>query len=140
MATPTAGRYLIHARRRARLCNLLRIVTSSRLSPSMPTLAAERVPTAKASNSRAAAAGLWDALDTVRCGHPEIVSGFLAGLAPYGNVVDLGCWNGSIAELAAGCVKEGEWLSYVGVDVVEEAVDRFNARHVDRPRTNAILG
>jgi len=94
----------------------------------MPTLAAGRVPTAKASNSRAAAAGLWDALDTVRCGHPEIVSGFLAGLAPYGSVVDLGCWNGSIAELAAGCVKEGEWLSYVGVDVVEEAVEEALAQ------------
>ena len=43
-------------------------------------------------------------------------------------------------QLAAGCVKEGEWLSYIGVDVVEEAVDRFNARHVDRPRTHAVLG
>jgi len=106
----------------------------------MSTLAAGRVPTAKASNSLAAAAGLWDALDTVRCGHPEIVRGFLTPLAPYGSVVDLGCWNGSIAELAAGCVKEGEWLSYVGVDAVEEAVARFNARHADRLRTNAVLG
>ena len=106
----------------------------------MSTLAAGRVLTAKASNSLAAAAGLWDALDTVRCGHPEIVRGFLTPLAPYGSVVDLGCWNGSIAELAAGCVKEGEWLSYVGVDAVDEAVARFNARHAERPRTKAVLG
>ncbi|HET7180619.1 MAG TPA: bacillithiol biosynthesis cysteine-adding enzyme BshC [Candidatus Limnocylindrales bacterium] len=96
--------------------------------------------TAKASNSLAAAAGLWDALDTVRCGHPEIVSGFLAPLAPYGDVVDIGCWNGSIAELAAGCVQDGEWRSYVGVDVVEAAVERFNERHADRARTNAVVG
>jgi bacillithiol biosynthesis cysteine-adding enzyme BshC len=106
----------------------------------MPTLAAGRVPTAKASNSSAAAAGLWDALDTVRCGHPEIVRGFLSSRAPYGDVVDLGCWNGSIAELAAACVQDGEWSSYVGVDVVEAAVAQFNARHHDRPRTSAILG
>jgi hypothetical protein len=85
----------------------------------VPTLAAARVPTAKASNTLAAAAGLWDALDTVRVGHPEVVSGFLAALAPYGDLVDLGCWNGSIAELAACSVKEGEWRSYVGVDVVD---------------------
>jgi bacillithiol biosynthesis cysteine-adding enzyme BshC len=106
----------------------------------MPTLAAGRVPTAKASNSLAAAAGLWDALDTVRCGHPEIVTAFLAPLAPYGDVVDLGCWNGSIAELAAECVQEGEWGSYVGVDIVEAAVAQFNERHLARPRTNAVLG
>ncbi|HET9852464.1 MAG TPA: bacillithiol biosynthesis cysteine-adding enzyme BshC [Candidatus Limnocylindrales bacterium] len=85
-------------------------------------------------------AGLWDALDTVRCGHPEVVRGFLTSLAPYGSVVDIGCWNGSIAELAAECAKDGEWRSYVGVDAVEEAVAYFNARHVDRPRTNAVLG
>jgi bacillithiol biosynthesis cysteine-adding enzyme BshC len=106
----------------------------------MPAIAVASVPTAKASNGLAAAAGLWDALDTVRCGHPEIVRGFLARLAPYGDVVDLGCWNGSIAELAAGSVEHGEWRSYLGVDVVEEAVERFNARHADRPRTSAVLG
>src|SRR4029079_8541535 len=116
------------------------MVPNSRLSSSMSTLAAGRVPTAKASNSLAAAAGLWDALDTVRCGHPEIVRGFLTPLAPYGSVVDLGCWNGSIAELAAGGVKEGEWLSYGGVGAVEEAVARFSAWHADRLRTNAVLG
>jgi bacillithiol biosynthesis cysteine-adding enzyme BshC len=98
------------------------------------------VSTATASNSLAAAAGLWDALDTVRCGHPEVVTGFLAPLAPYGSVVDIGCWNGSIAELAADCVTHGEWRSYVGVDTVEAAVAQFNARHADRARTSAVLG
>ena len=106
----------------------------------MSTLTAGRVPTAKASNSLAAAAGLWDALDTVRCGHPEIVRQFLASVPPDANVVDLGCWNGSIAELAAAGRTDGEWRSYVGVDVVEEAVAQFNARHLGRPRTRAVLG
>src|SRR5574338_1722177 len=106
----------------------------------MPIPAAGSVPTAKASNGLAAAAGLWDALDTVRCGHPEIVRGFLTSLPPLRNVVDLGCWNGSIAELAAEGVTDGQWRSYIGVDVVEAAVARFNARHVDRPRTKAVLG
>ena len=62
MATPMAGSYLIPHGEQARLC-ALSIVTTSR-SSSMTTLAAGRVSTAKASNSRAAAAGLWDALDT----------------------------------------------------------------------------
>src|SRR4029079_4463421 len=96
------------------------MVPNSRLSSSMSTLAAGRVPTAKASNSLAAAAGLCDALDTVRCGHPEIVRGFLTPLAPYGSVVDLGCWNGSIAELAGGGVKGGERVSYLCVGAVAE--------------------
>jgi bacillithiol biosynthesis cysteine-adding enzyme BshC len=106
----------------------------------MAPLAAGRVATAEASNSLAAAAGLWDALDTVRCGHPEVVREFLAPLTPYGDVVDIGCWNGSIAELAAGFVESGEWRSYVGVDIVDAAVAAFNARHAQRPRTTAILG
>lgn len=108
----------------------------------MPLLVTERVPTAGASNGQAAAAGLWDALDTTQCGQPEVVGDFLRSVAPGGSIVDLGCWNGSIAALAATCVEGGgaPWTSYVGVDVVPAAVQRFAALHGGRPRTNAVVG
>jgi bacillithiol biosynthesis cysteine-adding enzyme BshC len=101
-----------------------------------------RVPTAGASNGEAAAAGLWEALDTVQCGHPEIVSDFLSRVGSGRRIVDLGCWNGSIADLAAACIDGGQasWSSYVGVDVLPEAARRFNALHGNRPRTTAVAG
>jgi bacillithiol biosynthesis cysteine-adding enzyme BshC len=78
----------------------------------------------------------------VHCGHPEIVSAFLATTEPGCRVVDVGCWSGSIAELAASCMAGGDapWESYVGVDVVPAAAVRFNALHADRPRTTAVVG
>lgn len=108
----------------------------------MPLTASRRVPTAGASYGEAAAAGLWEAPDTVHCGHPEVVSAFLATVEPGSRVVDLGCWNGSIADLAASCIDgtDAPWASYVGVDVVPAAVKRFNALHADRPRTIAVAG
>lgn len=108
----------------------------------MPLLESRRVSTAGASNGEAAAAGLWDALDTVQCGHPEIVSDFLSTVALGGSIVDLGCWNGSIAALAAGCIAgdDAPWASYVGIDVVPAAARRFNSSHADRPRTFAVAG
>lgn len=108
----------------------------------MSLLESERVPTAGASNSEAAAAGLWDALDTVQCGHPEIVSDFLTAVQPGGSIVDLGCWSGSIAALAARCIDGGgaPWTSYVGIDVVPAAAQRFRSLHAGRPRTIAIAG
>src|SRR3954447_7349962 len=108
----------------------------------MPLIASRRVPTAGASNGEAAAAGLWQALDTVHCGHPEIVSDFLSTVERGGRIVDLGCWNGSIAALAATCLEggNGAWASYVGIDLVPAAARHFNSLHADRPRTVAVAG
>jgi bacillithiol biosynthesis cysteine-adding enzyme BshC len=108
----------------------------------MPLLASRRVSTARASNGEAAAAGLWQALDTAQCGHPEIVSDFFTTVEPGGRIVDLGCWNGSIAGLAAACIDGGDvpWESYVGIDVVPAALGRFKALHTGRPRTIAVAG
>jgi len=100
--------------------------------------------TAAASNGAAARRGLWDALDTNCCGHPEIVREFLAGVPAGSRIVDVGCWNGAIGDLAAGAVAGGQdpapWRSYVGVDIVPEALAEFTRRHADRPRTEAIAG
>jgi bacillithiol biosynthesis cysteine-adding enzyme BshC len=108
----------------------------------MPLIEARRVPTAGASNGEAAAAGLWAALDTVQCGHPEIVSDFLSTVGPDSRIVDVGCWNGSIAELAATHIDGGDapWASYVGIDALPAAVKQFNALHSERPRTTAVAG
>src|SRR4051794_27873993 len=107
----------------------------------MPLIESRRVPTAGASNGEAAAAGLWQALDTVHCGHPEIVSDFLSTVEPGGRIVDLGCWNGSIADLAAQSIAgAAPWASYTGVDVVPAAAQQFNAQHAHRPRTTAVAG
>jgi SAM-dependent methyltransferase len=107
--------------------------------------AGERVATARESNAVAARLGLWDALDTLRCGKADVVRAFLASVEPGGRIVDVGCWNGSIAALAAESNAGGRgsgapWRSYVGVDVVPEAVARFEARNAALPRTAARLG
>jgi bacillithiol biosynthesis cysteine-adding enzyme BshC len=104
----------------------------------MACTVSRRVPTASASNGEAAAAGLWEALDTVHCGHPDVVSAFLASVAPGSRFIDIGCWNGSIAELAAQCTA-GEWASYLGVDTVPAAARAFNARHASRPGATAVV-
>jgi SAM-dependent methyltransferase len=93
-----------------------------------------RVATARESNALAAAAGLWDALDTTKCGHPEIVERFLADLPADAAIVDVGCWNGAIAELAA--LRCAPWRSYIAVDVVAAAVERF--RGLGLPLAQAI--
>ena len=98
--------------------------------------AVTRVATAYESNALAAAAGLWDALDTTQCGHPEIVERFLAALPADATIVDVGCWNGAIAELAA--LHCAPWRSYTAVDVVPAAVERF--RGLGLPRAQAIEG
>ena len=102
-----------------------------------------RVATARESNAAAAAAGLWDALDTIECGHPEIVEAFCAGLPETCTIVDVGCWNGSIAALVArsiGGSAEAPWRSYTAVDCVDEAVECFRATHAQRPKTRALKG
>ena len=108
----------------------------------MPVLVSGRVTTAGASNGEAAAAGLWHALDTTQCGHPEVVGRFLAGVEPGSSIVDLGCWNGSVAGLADVCIAGGDapWSSYVGVDLVPAAVARFGSLHAGRARTFAVTG
>ncbi len=95
-----------------------------------------RVATARESNALAAAAGLWDALDTTQCGHPEIVERFLAVLPANSAIVDVGCWNGAIAELAA--LRCAPWRSYTAVDAVAAAVERVQA--LGLPRAQAIEG
>jgi SAM-dependent methyltransferase len=95
-----------------------------------------RVATARESNALAAAAGLWDALDTTQCGHPEIVERFLDALPANAAIVDVGCWNGAIAELAA--LRCAPWRSYTAVDIVAAAVERF--RGLGLPRAQAIEG
>jgi SAM-dependent methyltransferase len=95
-----------------------------------------RVATARESNALAAAAGLWAALDTTQCGHPEIVERFLASVPADATIVDVGCWNGAIAELAA--LRCAPWRSYTAVDVVAAAVERF--RGLGLPRAQAIEG
>ena len=95
-----------------------------------------RVATARESNALAAAAGLWDVLDTTKCGHPEIVERFLADLPADAAIVDVGCWNGAIAELAA--LRCPPWRSYTAVDVVTDAVER--CRGLGLPRFQAVEG
>ena len=95
-----------------------------------------RVATARESNGLAAAAGLWDALDTTQCGHPEIVARFLGTLPADAAIVDVGCWNGAIAELAM--LSGPPWRSYTAVDVVTAAVEHFRA--LGLPRAQAIEG
>ena len=98
------------------------------------------------SNAAAARRGLWDALDTTCCGHPEIVTEFLAAVPAGVRIVDVGCWNGAIAALAGASLGGGRdasgapWRSYVGIDVVPEALAEFARRHADRPRTAAVAG
>ena len=98
------------------------------------------------SNAAAARRGLWAALDTTCCGHPEIVSEFLSSVPASARIADVGCWNGAIAVLAGAVVGGGHdpsgapWHSYVGIDVVPEALDEFARRHADRPRTEAVAG
>jgi SAM-dependent methyltransferase len=98
------------------------------------------------SNAAAARRNLWDALDTTRCGHPEIVQKFLAAVPAGARIVDVGCWNGAICALAAAAVGGGRdaagapWRSYVGVDVVPEALAEFARRNAGRPRTEALAG
>jgi bacillithiol biosynthesis cysteine-adding enzyme BshC len=102
-----------------------------------------RVATARESNAAAAAAGLWAVLDTIECGHPEIVEAFCAGLPDACAIVDVGCWNGSIAALVARSIgggAEAPWRSYTAVDCVDEAVECFRAAHAERPRTQALQG
>ena len=115
-----------------------------------PSDAAGRVATARESNAAAARRRLWRALDTTRCGRPEVVRAFFEHLPLDARIVDVGCWNGAIAGLAATSIRVDEpldngagrppWRSYTGVDVVAEAVDEFRAVHALRPRTNAIVG
>ncbi len=109
-----------------------------------------RAATARESNAAAARRGLWDALDTMQCGRPEIVRGFLELLSPDRRIVDIGCWHGAIAALAAASIGGGSshgdngtrapWSSYAGVDVVPEAVTEFRRVHGSRPRTGAVEG
>jgi bacillithiol biosynthesis cysteine-adding enzyme BshC len=102
-----------------------------------------RVATARESNAAAASAGLWAVLDTIECGHPEIVEAFCAGLPAAGAIVDVGCWNGSVAALVARSIGNGAeapWRSYTAVDCVDEAVECFRAAHAQRPRTQALQG
>lgn len=112
-------------------------------------VAAARAATARDSNAAAARRGLWDALATTECGHPEVVRSFFEPLAPDRDIVDVGCWNGAIAGLAAASIGGGEhgqdqtrapWRSYLGVDAVPEAVAEFCKAHRLRPRTRAVEG
>ena len=111
--------------------------------------AAAKAATARDSNAAAARKGLWDALATTECGHPEVVRGFFEALPPDREIVDVGCWNGAIAGLAAASIGRGDheqdqtrspWRSYLGVDAVPEAVAEFGERHRLRPRTRAVEG
>jgi SAM-dependent methyltransferase len=109
-----------------------------------------RVATARESNAAAAQRRLWSALDTTCCGQPQVVCAFLASLEADRRIVDVGCWNGAIAALAADCIaggaspdrgaRQAPWRSYLGVDVVPEAVREFTAAHDSRPRTTAVEG
>ena len=105
--------------------------------------------TARASNAAAARRGLWDALATTECGQPDVVRGFFESLPPDRHIVDVGCWNGAIAALGAASIAGGDhrqdharapWRSYLGVDVVPEAVAEFRNAHRLRPRTRAVEG
>lgn len=111
--------------------------------------AAARAATARDSNAAAARRGLWDALATTECGHPDVVRSFFEPLTPDRHIVDVGCWNGAIAGLAAASIEGGEhgqdqarapWSSYLGVDAVPEAVAEFRKAHLLRPRTRALEG
>lgn len=111
----------------------------------MTELDYQRVATARESNAAAAEAGLWEALDTTECGHPEIIEAFCKGLPGDCDIVDVGCWNGSIAALAS-CSMAGSdaaaapWRSYTAIDCVDAAVEAFRAAHGQRPRTQALQG
>ncbi|HEY7693837.1 MAG TPA: bacillithiol biosynthesis cysteine-adding enzyme BshC [Gaiellaceae bacterium] len=116
------------------------------MSESIPTA---QVATARESNAAAARRGLWDALATTECGRPEVVSRFFELLPPDRDIVDVGCWNGAIAALGAASVEGGAgrddpaaapWRSYLGVDLVAEAVSEFRRAHRARPRTRAVEG
>ncbi|MGE5274357.1 MAG: bacillithiol biosynthesis cysteine-adding enzyme BshC [Verrucomicrobiota bacterium] len=110
-----------------------------------------RAATARESNAAAALRGLWGALDTTQCGHPEVVRAFLEPLPTDRRIVDIGCWNGAIAGLAAASIggarhsaesdtRRAPWRSYVGLDIVPGAVAEFRRAHRSRPRTRAIEG
>jgi SAM-dependent methyltransferase len=110
-----------------------------------------RAATARESNAAAALRGLWGALDTTECGRPQVVRAFFERLPADRRIVDVGCWNGAIAALAAASVGGGRrsseddglrapWRSYIGVDVIPEAVAEFSRAHRSRPRTQAIEG
>jgi bacillithiol synthase len=112
----------------------------------------EPIPTAQAatareSNAAAARRGLWDALATTECGRPEVVQRFFELVPPDRDIVDVGCWNGAVAALGAASIGGGTsdragapWRSYLGVDVVPEAVSEFRRAHRGRPRTRALEG
>jgi SAM-dependent methyltransferase len=108
------------------------------------TTTVARVGSAGESNALAARRGLWAALDTLECGRPEVVRDFFADAgATDAAIVDIGCWNGSIAALAAESLAGGEeapWRSYTGVDAVPEAVERFREAHARRRGTAALVG
>ena len=121
--------------------------TTPREGTSRPTRGAVsngRVATARESNAAAARRGLWGALDTVQCGRPDVVRAFMATAAVDTTIVDVGCWNGSVAALAAESLgagpSEAPWRSYTGVDCVTEAVGEFRRVHRLRPRTFARVG
>ena len=109
-----------------------------------------RAATARESNAAAASRSLWAALDTVHCGQPQVVRAFFEQVVPDRRIVDVGCWNGGVAALAASSIGGGSaaedaairapWRSYVGVDLVEEAVAEFRRAHATRPRTDAVAG
>jgi SAM-dependent methyltransferase len=108
-----------------------------------------RAATARESNAAAARRGFWAALDTVHSGRPHAVREFFESLPPDRRIVDVGCWNGGVAALAASSIGGGSprdeatrapWRSYVGVDLVEEAVAEFRRAHALRPRTDAVSG
>ena len=78
-----------------------------------------------------------------------MVRSFFEPLPPDRHIVDVGCWNGAIAGLAAASIGGGEhgqdqarapWSSYLGVDAVPEAVAEFRKAHLLRPRTRALEG
>jgi ubiquinone/menaquinone biosynthesis C-methylase UbiE len=100
-----------------------------------------KAPPARESNGVAARRGLWEALDTLRCGRPHVLSDFFACTPPGQRIVDVGCWNGSVATLAAESIgTDDPWRSYVGIDIVPEAVARFETVHGQRAGTGARLG
>ena len=101
---------------------------------SAESMSTMQAASARESNAAAARRGLWDALATTECGQPDVVRGFFESLQRDRHIVDVGCWNGAIAALAAASIGGGEpgedharapWGSYLGVDVVPEAVAEF---------------
>src|SRR4051812_5576038 len=86
-----------------------------------------KAASAAESNGAAARRGLWDALDTTHCGHPEVVREFFAAVPAGARIVDMGCWNGAIAELAVA-----PWSSSTGIGMVPGAIAEFGRGHVGR--------